>query len=100
MQTLTTTAPQTLQAHAKKLHELAEWYATTAAAHALEAGRTHGPIKESNRISHEVLSSRATQLEGMATSLDVFMVGRREKANAPAITKDTKIFVTMQNARK
>ena len=97
MQTLNSTPHQTIQANAKKLHDLATWYAETSAAHALEAGRTTQAASDAHKTTHNLMSSRAIQLEQMAGSLDSYLAERSNKEKSPAIDKKTLFTVSMSN---
>ena len=88
MQTLKNTPYQTLQANTKKLAELAAWYATTAAAETLEAGRQTEQAKaQAHTNAATDLSTGARRLQTMACDLERYLEARRSEEVRPAIEK-------------
>ena len=84
MQTLNSTPHQTITANAKKLHELAAWYAETGAAEHLEHAKTGNAGHKGNALA---CGENATQLEKLALALEDFLLNRRITTAAPAIDK-------------
>lgn len=91
MQTMKSTPYQTLQANTKKLAELATWYATTAAAETLEAGRQTGQAQaQAHTNAAAELSTAARRLQNMACDLERYLEARRTEEVRPAIEKATR----------
>lgn len=88
MQTIKDAPYQTIQANAKKLRELAEWYALTAAAEHIQAGKqTNTHAAQFHTTSAQQLGQDATRLEMLAGAMDKILEHRRAEQNKPAAAK-------------
>ena len=88
MQTVKATPYQTIQANARKLRELANWYAETAAAEHLEAGRqTRTDAAQFHTMSAQQLGQDATRLMNLAGAMDRILENRAKEATKPAIER-------------
>lgn len=95
MQTIKLTPYQTIQANARKLRELAKWYAETAAAEHLEAGRqTNTGAAQFHTTSAQQLGQDATRLESLAGAMDRILECRNKEAAKPAIEKTIMVDCT------
>lgn len=94
MQTVKNTPYQTIQANARKLRELASWYAETAAAEHLEAGRqTRTDAAQFHTTSAQQLGQDATRLMSLAGAMDRILENRRKEENRPAVAKAGSVFI-------
>ena len=79
---------QTIEAITRKHQELADYYAETAAAEALEAGKVEGV---GNMMAHQQAAAgflkEATEQTRRAEGLKTFLSQRRAEAQAPSIEK-------------
>lgn len=95
MQTIKNTPHQTLQSNARKLRELAQWYAETAAAEHLEAGRQQRTDRaQFHTTSANQLGQDATRLESLAGAMDRVLENRRAEQNRPSVEVPKGIVIT------
>lgn len=87
MQTFKQTSYQTLEANARKLEDLALFYATTGAAEAMEAGRTPPQEAQAHRDAGSIALAVAERLTKDARGLRTYLTSRREEDSRPAILK-------------
>jgi hypothetical protein len=84
MNALDKTPYQTITANARKLHDLATWYAETSAAEHITHGQSQNAGHKANAI---MFGDLASQLEKMGTNLDDYLAARRGEEAAPSIEK-------------
>lgn len=91
MQTMKQTNYQTITAAARKLAEIAEWFALTAAAEKLAEGSANNPLEQAEaNAAAQVYSQSATTLQRISHNLDRYLDARRSAEQAPAIEKQAK----------
>ena len=87
MNTLNSTPYQTIKANAKKLEEIAQFYAETACSEGIEAGKTIGQESLIHRNNGHIFLGVAEHMTKESENLKGYLAARRSEDAAPAIDK-------------